>query len=36
MTEWLLVSDLVNINWEIARYRRLKATCIRLEMPDVA
>ena len=36
ITEWLLVSDLVNVNWEIARYRRLKATYVRLEMPDVA
>ena len=30
MTEWLLVNDLVNVNWEKLRYLRAKATLIRL------
>jgi hypothetical protein len=30
ITEWLLVNDLVNVNWEKLRYLRAKATLIRL------
>ncbi len=36
VTEWLLVWDLVNVNWEIARYRRMKASFIRAESPAAA
>jgi hypothetical protein len=36
ITEWLLVNDLVNVNWEKLRYLRAKATLIRLACPAVA
>ncbi|WP_157014664.1 hypothetical protein [Mesorhizobium xinjiangense] len=35
-SEWFLVNDLVNANWEILRYRRAKTTLIRLACPDRA
>ena len=36
ITEWLLVNDLVNINWEILRYRRVITTLVRLACPPAA
>ncbi|WP_457936104.1 hypothetical protein [Mesorhizobium sp. 10J20-29] len=34
MTEWLLVNDLVDINWEIQRYRRVKAVIPKAAGPS--
>jgi len=34
ITEWFLVFDLVNVNWEILRYRRVRTTLIRLACRD--
>ncbi|WP_149760843.1 hypothetical protein [Neomesorhizobium albiziae] len=36
ISEWFLVNDLVNVHWEISRYRRAKATLIRLACPALA
>ena len=34
ITEWTLIFDLTNINWELRRYRRMKATFIQFEIPN--
>ena len=36
INEWFVLWDLVNVYWEIARYRRVKAAFVRLELPNVA
>src|SRR5262245_6147629 len=35
ITEWFLVWDLTNNAWETIRYRRMKASLVRLESPKV-
>jgi hypothetical protein len=35
-TEWFLVNDLVNVNWEILRYRRAKTVLVQLACPAAA
>ena len=36
ISEWMLVVDIVNVSWEIQRYRRARTTLITLSCPKVA
>ena len=36
ITEWMLLGDVVNVSWEIQRYRRAKTTLLKLSCPKVA